>query len=88
MNSEPVKPALTDLRKLLGQRVQWDGVECEIVEILEDGPALILQECNAQHVIQADQHGDAHRHVPVMHTVAVLNPEKTEYDVAFRHLGL
>lgn len=88
MSSEAVNIAFTDLRKLLGRRVQWDGVECEIVEILEDGPALILQECNDHHAIQADQHGDAHRHAPVMHSVAVLNAEKTNYDLGFLQLNL
>jgi hypothetical protein len=50
-------------RDLLGQRVRYLGACYEVVDLLDDGPALVLaslEDC----VIQADQHGDARRRVP------------------------
>lgn len=86
--NQPVSVALADLRQYLGRRVVSDGVECEIVEVLEDGPALILQEASSHLAIQPDQHGEAHRHAPITRMVPVLNPERTDYAAAFLHLGL
>lgn len=51
------------LRKLIGGRARYHDEIYEIIEVLEDGPALVLQ--NYDHkTIQADQHGEAHRRVP------------------------
>lgn len=86
--NQPMSVALADLRQYLGRRVVSDGAECEIVEVLEDGPMLILQETSSHLAIQPDQHGEAHRHAPITRTVPVLNPERTDYAAAFLHLGL
>lgn len=50
------------LAVLIGREVNYNGTLCQIVEILEDGPALVLQYHN--YAIQADQHGEAHRKAP------------------------
>lgn len=51
------------LRKLIGGRARYQGELYEIIEVLEDEPALVLQNCEHK-TIQADQHGEAHRRVP------------------------
>ncbi len=56
------------LRKLIGARARYQGRIYEILEIIEDEPALVLQDENHS-TIQADQHGDAHRRVPSTVTV-------------------
>ena len=54
---------LEQLRALIGRRVRHQNIECQIIEILEDGPALVLQDYERHTVIQGDQHGKAHRRV-------------------------
>lgn len=55
--------SLEQLRAFIGRRVRHKNIECQIIEILEDGPALVLQDCEQHTVIQGDQHGEAHRRV-------------------------
>jgi len=68
----PVKPKITALRDSIGQRVRFRDVTFEIIEILEDGPSFVLQDCEKHTSIQPDQHGEAHRRVPNTITVPVL----------------
>lgn len=63
------KPSLDTLRGLIGRRVRHHGLECRIIEVLEDGPALVLQDLSPRDVIQPDQHGEAHRRVAELYTV-------------------
>ncbi len=63
------------LRDAIGQRVRFHNVVYEIIEILEDGPALVLQDCEQHTSIQPDQHGEAHRRVPQTLTLPVLTTE-------------
>ncbi len=80
--------ALEKLRSLIGVKVEHDGVTCEIIEVLEDGPTLILQDCELHPVIQADQHGEAHRRVPTTRTLSVLSQDGDTYASRFLELGL
>ncbi len=59
------------LRKLIGGRARFHGVLYEIIEVLEDGPSLVLQDCEDHTTIQADQHGEAHRRVPQTITLSI-----------------
>jgi len=63
------KPGLDTLRSLIGRRVRHHGLECRVIEVLEDGPALVLQDLSPRDVIQPDQHGEAHRRVAELYTV-------------------
>lgn len=56
------------LRKLIGARARHNGEIYEIVEVIEDEPALVLQD-ETHSTIQADQYGEAHRRVPSTVTV-------------------
>ncbi len=61
------------LRGLIGQRLHHRGVECLIIELLEDGPNLVLQEFGPHTIIQSDQYGEAHRRVPETFTIPVFD---------------
>lgn len=67
-----VKPKIAALRDSIGQRVRFRDVTFEIIEILEDGPSFVLQDCEKHTSIQPDQHGEAHRRVPNTMTLPVL----------------
>ncbi len=68
------------LRKLIGGRVRYLGQIYQIVEILEDGPTLILQN-DTGNTIQADQMGEAHRRVPESVEVALTLTESGSVDI-------
>lgn len=72
---------IDDLRDLIGRYADFHGTRCEIIEVLEDGPALVLQDCGDQTSIQADQHGEAHRRVPQTQTVTVPIDAEENYDL-------
>jgi hypothetical protein len=69
-------PPLDALRDMIGLRVLHGGRTCEVIEVLEEGPALVLQCCDQDSVIQADQYGEAHRRAPETHVVSVLDPRR------------
>jgi len=71
------------IRSMIGLQVKHHHVDCRIVEILEDGPAIILEDMEHHNSIQADQHGEAHRRVPQTYTIPVLTPDKHEFSSAF-----
>ena len=54
---------LEQMRGLIGRRINYQGIECQIIEVLEDGPSVVLEECTAHTVIQDDQYGEGHRRV-------------------------
>jgi hypothetical protein len=89
MNEHPGKTANlrnSYLRRLLGGRARYHDEVFEIIEVLEDGPALVLQHIGSQTTIQADQHGDAHRRVPK--TVTLHLPTTSEGTIDISGLGL
>lgn len=88
MNVAEFNLSLDQLRELIGVRVEHEGVHCEIIEILEDGPALILQNCEAFSVIQPDQHGEAHRKVPPTLTIPIFAPDGKGLSAGFLNLDL
>ncbi len=61
------------LKSLLGQPLTYQGLPCCIIDILDEEPALVLQDCSSQRVIQSNQHGEASRRVSRTFTVALLN---------------
>jgi len=71
------------MRSMIGLRVKYLEVHCQVVEILEDGPAIILEDLEQHIHIQADQHGEAHRKVPKTYTVTILSQDCLEFSAAF-----
>lgn len=76
------------LRNLIGHEVIFAGIPCQIIEILEDGPSLILQHHHQLTTIQADQHGEAHRKVPTTITIPVFDPHGVAFHADFHSLNL
>lgn len=64
---------IDELRLLIGRHVQWHGVRCEVVEVLDDGPALVLRSEDADRQIHGDRHGEAVRRAPDTFEVPVLD---------------
>jgi len=79
---------LEQLRGMIGLRVRHHGLSCQVIEVLEDGPSLVLQNCKTVSTIQANQFGDANRRVPQTQTIPVLSPDKTELHALFLSLDL
>lgn len=61
------------LKPLLGQTVRYQGMTCEVIEILANPPALVLQGHQERKVIQPTQYGDAGDWIAETFTVALLN---------------
>jgi hypothetical protein len=79
---------LQQLRGLIGQRVRHQGAEYHIIEVLEDGPSIVLHSDESPRIIQANQYGEASRRVPRTVTIAVLTPDKSGLSDAFLALDL
>ncbi len=79
---------LNQLRGMIGQSVRHQGRDYDVIEVLEQGTELVLQEKQAATIIQPDQHGDAHRRVPKTVTIPVLTADKTELHPSFLALDL
>jgi hypothetical protein len=79
---------LDQLRSMIGLRLMHQGILCQVIEVLEDGPSLVLQSIDEAPSIQPNQHGEATRRTPVTYTVPVLNQDKTELHAQFLALDL
>ncbi len=59
--------------RLIGRHLDYQGHSCRIIEFLDDGPYLVLEDSGPEKTIQADQYGDARRRVARTFTVPVFN---------------
>ena len=69
MNAQTI--SLPDLRRLIGQSVLYHGICCRVIEVLEDGPSLVLADGGKNREIQDNQYGEPNRTVPRTYTVPV-----------------
>ncbi|MCP5419281.1 MAG: hypothetical protein H6969_02135 [Gammaproteobacteria bacterium] len=74
------------LRKLLGQPLIFQGLPYQVLDVIEEGPALVLRDARARKTIQANQHGEPSRWVPHTVTVAVLNDRRDDWNPALADL--
>ncbi len=79
---------LEQLRGMIGQVVYHQGVCCCVIEVLEDGPALVLQDRAAHTEIQNNQYGDPKRRVAQTYTVQVLSEDGQNWHPEFLGLEL
>ena len=70
-----IEITLDQLRGLIGIHVEFNFARYEVIEVLEDGPSLVLQASDRHTTIQPNQHGEAHRRVPYTVTIPVLNDD-------------
>lgn len=83
----PIDITLDQLRGMIGQHVRHEGAPCQVVEVLEDGPSLVLA-CTEQPTIQGDQFGNPTRRTPRTFTVPVLTDNRQTLHPAFLALDL
>ncbi len=76
MNATELEIDIEKLRRLIGREVLHQGRRCRIIEVLEEGPSLILQHLTHHTTIQPDQHGEARRRVPATETIEVRDGEQ------------
>jgi hypothetical protein len=79
---------LHQLRGMIGLHVVHNGIRCQIIEVLEDGPSIVLQSLTSGGTIQSNQHGDATRRVTETYTIPVLTRDKTEIHPLYLALEL
>jgi hypothetical protein len=73
---------------MIGARVIHCGEGYQVIEVLEQSTELVLLKLERVTVIQANQHGDAHRRVPRTVTIPVLTADRTELHPSFLALDL
>ncbi len=76
------------LRSLLGVEVIHQGVRCQLLEILDDGPTLVLQDRETHTTIQDNQYGGPWRRVPAVYTIPLTTQDGTELHPSFIALNL
>ena len=74
------------LRDMIGLNVRHEGVACCVVEVIDEGPSIVLECRDHRLSIQPDQFGEAHRRVPQTFTVSILSVEMTEFSSSFLSL--
>lgn len=79
--------AIETLRNYIGRTVYHNGRICQLVEVLEDRPALVLIHAD-EHAIQANQFGDANRRAPTTVTVPVFERDGATPHPLFTQLRL
>lgn len=82
-----IEALLPLLHKLIGTRLRYRDQDCQIIEVLDEGPALVLL-CEHVSKVQPNQFGDATRRAPKTVTVPVLNEDRHDYHPEFRALGI
>ncbi|MBI5462502.1 MAG: hypothetical protein HY941_09990 [Gammaproteobacteria bacterium] len=79
---------LERLRACIGREVMCAGEPCTVIEVLEEGPTLVLSCQSGNTVVQANQHGEATRRVPRTRTVPVFNADSDQPHPDFLKLNL
>lgn len=69
------------LLALIGRKVSWRGGVGIVVEILEDGPAIVVQADDF--LIQSDSHGYPRRRTRETILIQVFNSDCTDYTEEF-----
>ncbi len=70
------------LKTLLGRSLSYQGVPCQVIELLaeEEPPALVLRDARDRKVIQPNQYGDAVGWAPQTFTVAMLDVRRDRFN--------
>lgn len=63
---------LGELQKLIGRQVRYEGCHCEVIEVLAEGPAIVLYK-HSPSEIQANWFGEAQRRAPGTYTLPLVS---------------
>ena len=80
--------SLQQLRQMIGVRVGYLEQAWQIIEVLEDGPSLVLESLRPQRVVQQDKFGEGYRRAPYRMTVPVLSIDEAALHPDFLALDL
>lgn len=80
--------SLSQLRSLIGQPVSHRGAACHVIEVLVDGPTLVLQDAGPTTDMQDNQFGEPGRYVPRIYTIPLLDDGGGAVHPDFARLGL
>lgn len=64
------------LAGLIGCELRYRGRRCRVLEVLPEGPLLVLVPLDAARVILTDQYGEASHRGPELLEVSLLNPRR------------
>ncbi|HKJ75797.1 MAG TPA: hypothetical protein VKA64_01185 [Gammaproteobacteria bacterium] len=79
--------SVAQLRGMIGACVCYRGADCFVMEVLEDGPSLVLQDVKRTD-IQDNKFGDPHRRVARTYTVPIVDEDGRRLHPEFRALKL
>lgn len=80
--------SLTQLRQMIGLRVRYRGEVWLVIEVIEDGPSLILETEADDRVVQTSQFGDGYRRSPRQVAVAVIDSDRRRLHPDFLAIDL
>jgi hypothetical protein len=63
---------LGELQELIGRHVRHEGCHCEVIEVLAEGPAIVLYK-HTHSEIQANWFGEAQRRAPGTYTLPLIS---------------
>ncbi len=86
--SDTIEISMDQLRGMIGVRVEHNARRYVVVEVLEDGPSVVLQEMRDNQDIQSNLHGMATRRVVSTVTVPVLTPDHRQIHADYLALEL
>lgn len=75
MSAEDSLPSIEQLEALIGRRVRHLDHNWQIIEVLEDELAIVLQADDDSERILSNSHGEPVRSLPNVLTLAVRNPD-------------
>lgn len=81
-----MEATLTLLEALIGRRVAYQGIDYRIIEVLREGPAVVVSPLLGADVIQSDQFGGAKRRVPQTHTLPLLSEVENDLHPVLRDM--
>ncbi len=76
-----------ELNKLIGERIRYGDRIYTIIDILDEGPALILQSTAEYTVIQENQHGNPSRRGRHTATIPLLSADGRELNPHLQQLA-
>lgn len=74
---------LTSAKKLLGKMVRFGQRRYRVIELLADSAELVLEAVSDNQTIQPDQHGHAHRKVPLTIVIPVFSADQQQFHPQF-----
>lgn len=68
-------PRIAQLRQMIGREVEYQGIRCIVVELLEEPLSLVIQALEPRTAIQDNQFGTPQRRVSQLFTLPCLDEE-------------